>query len=229
MGEFLEDLAKKRELGERESRANLHNQLLTAAIGRQVREYRFKRNLKAAELAAQSGLSAGMLSRIENGQISPSLATLRQLSEALGIPVSALFTSYENVKATSYVLAGEGIVVERHGAGEGHIYRMIGSVHSRGSSAEAYDITVTKRMRPLPVFRHAGIEFIHVIEGGMCYRHGEDVHELRAGDTLMFDAEIEHGPTEFLQLPLHCLSVISSSVGVLEQSLLSSNIDFESK
>jgi predicted transcriptional regulator len=49
---------------------------LEAAIGRQVRALRKRQGLTGQDLAAQTGLSVGMLSKIENGGISPSLATL---------------------------------------------------------------------------------------------------------------------------------------------------------
>ena len=56
---------------------------LEVAIGRQVRELRKRQRMTGSELAAQTGLSVGMLSKIENGVISPSLATLQTLANTL--------------------------------------------------------------------------------------------------------------------------------------------------
>ena len=53
---------------------------LEAAIGRQIRDFRTQLHMTAADLASQAGLSPGMLSKIENGLASPSLATLKSLS-----------------------------------------------------------------------------------------------------------------------------------------------------
>ncbi|MDE2391192.1 MAG: helix-turn-helix transcriptional regulator, partial [Rhodospirillales bacterium] len=47
---------------------------LEQAIGVQVRQLRRRVGITVSELAAAAGLSGGMLSKIENGQISPSLA-----------------------------------------------------------------------------------------------------------------------------------------------------------
>jgi transcriptional regulator with XRE-family HTH domain len=55
---------------------------LEAGIGAEVRRLRKSLDLTMAELAASSGISAGMLSKIENGAISPSLATLDSLAKA---------------------------------------------------------------------------------------------------------------------------------------------------
>jgi len=68
---------------------------LEDAIGRQVRVYRTQLGMTIANLARQSDLSPGMLSKIENGQTSPSLTTLQSLAGALNVPVTALFRKYE--------------------------------------------------------------------------------------------------------------------------------------
>jgi DNA-binding XRE family transcriptional regulator len=53
---------------------------LEIAIGQQVRAFRKQLHMTVAEVAGQAGLSPGMLSKIENGLTSPSLATLKALS-----------------------------------------------------------------------------------------------------------------------------------------------------
>ena len=67
---------------------------LELSIGREVRNFRKKINMTVAELAKLAGLSAGMLSKIENGMTSPSLATLQALSRALHVPVTAFFRKF---------------------------------------------------------------------------------------------------------------------------------------
>jgi transcriptional regulator with XRE-family HTH domain len=48
-------------------------------------------DLTVAELGVAAGISTGMMSKIENGAISPSLATLDALAKALHVPISRLF------------------------------------------------------------------------------------------------------------------------------------------
>ena len=62
---------------------------LEIAIGKQVRNSRKRLNLTVAALAKQAQLSTGMLSKIEYGQTSPSLASLTSLAGALQIPVTS--------------------------------------------------------------------------------------------------------------------------------------------
>src|ERR1043166_8418740 len=68
---------------------------LEASIGAEVRRLRKSLDLTVAELGLGAGISAGMLWKIENGAISPSLATLEALAKALNIPISALFAETE--------------------------------------------------------------------------------------------------------------------------------------
>ena len=54
--------------------------LLEQAIGREVRRQREKLDVTISELAKAAGISAGMLSKIENGATSPSLTSLQALA-----------------------------------------------------------------------------------------------------------------------------------------------------
>src|SRR5690242_21598953 len=98
--------------------------------------------LKNKKLA---GLSPGMLSKIENGMTSPSLATLQALSRALNVPVTALFRKFEEHRDASFVRSGEGLKIERRGTRAGHQYQLLGHLAShRDLVVEPYMITLTK-------------------------------------------------------------------------------------
>ena len=70
-----------------------------------------------ADLAAATNISLGMLSKIENGNTSPSLTTLLSLSHALGVPITAFLRRFEEERSAVFVKAGEGVDVERRGTG----------------------------------------------------------------------------------------------------------------
>ena len=67
---------------------------LERAIGHEVRTLRKKLGITGADLASATGISLGMLSKIENGNTSPSLTTLQSLAQALGVPVTAFFRRF---------------------------------------------------------------------------------------------------------------------------------------
>ncbi len=181
---------------------------LEAAIGRQVREFRSKLNMTVADLAKQASLSAGMLSKIENGITSPSLSTLQSLSRALNVPVTAFFRKFEEQRDATYVKAGEGLTIERRGTRAGHQYQLLGHTIGKSVAVEPYLVTLTEKSDVFPIFQHSGLEFIYVLEGEVAYRHGTKLYTMQAGDSLFFDADAPHGPEELRKLPIKMLSVI---------------------
>ncbi len=77
------------------SAAAVSDLTLEEAIGAQVRLLRRRVGITVSDLAAAAGLSGGMLSKIENGQISPSLASLQALAGALNVPITVFFSTFE--------------------------------------------------------------------------------------------------------------------------------------
>lgn len=65
-------------------------------IGEKIRSIRKSKNLTIVELSGQINVTSGYISQIERDLISPSLAVLKRLSEALEIPLSALFLEENN-------------------------------------------------------------------------------------------------------------------------------------
>jgi transcriptional regulator with XRE-family HTH domain len=195
------------EVGGRETAAERDNRL-EIAIGRQVRQFRQQLNMTVVEVAKLAGLSPGMLSKIENGQTSPSLATLRALSQALNVPVTAFFRKYEEQRDATLVRGGEGLLIERRGTRSGHQYRLLGHSVGKSVSVEPYLVTLTEESEVFPLFQHPGTEFIYLLEGEVIYRHADKTYHLKPGDSLFFDADAPHGPEEIKALPIRLLSVI---------------------
>jgi len=184
---------------------------LEVAIGREVRAYRRQKQITVAELAKMTGLSIGMLSKIENGHTSPSLTTLQSLSRALSVPVTSFFRRFEEPRAAVHTKSGEGVEIERAGTRAGHQYNLLGHVGSNASGVivEPYLITLSGESDVFPMFQHDGIEMLYMLEGEIDYRHGNQVYALKPGDTLFFDADAAHGPEVLVKLPARYLSVIS--------------------
>ena len=182
--------------------------LLEEAIGREVRNFREKLGLTIAELAKSSGISAGMLSKIENGATSPSLTTLQVLATALNVPITSFFIQFEERRDITHVEAGRGLTIERRGTKSGHRYQLLGHSLRGDLVVEPYLITLMENAQPYTAFQHAGIEFIYMLNGEVVYRHGDKSYLLRPGDSIFFDAGALHGPEELRILPMQFLSII---------------------
>lgn len=181
---------------------------LEQAIGFQVRHHRKLSNLTVAELALAAQISPGMLSKIENGQISPSLTTLQTLASALNVPFSLLFSSFEQQRDCSYVKSGEGVVVRRRGSKVGHEYQLVGQPIDGLLVAEPYLITLGEDAFPHTEFRHEGIEFVYMLTGEVEYAHADRSYRLTPGDTLMFNSAAPHGPSHLHVAPASYLAVL---------------------
>src|SRR5690349_12093343 len=91
-------LARPRHAAELRTGSRAPNEVvrsLESEIGTEVRKLRKELDLTVAELGAAANISTGMLSKIETGSISPSLATLESLASALNVPISRLFSERE--------------------------------------------------------------------------------------------------------------------------------------
>ncbi len=199
---FSQDPHRVRELSERN---------LEVAIGREVRSFRRQQNMTVAELATVTGLSIGMLSKIENGITSPSLTTLQILSHALRTPLTSFLRRFEERREVQHVKAGEAVEMKRAGTRAGHQYNLLGHIGSNSSGVvvEPYMITLTETSDVFPAFQHDGIELLYMLEGEVKYRHGDQLFHLKPGDSLFFDADAQHGPEVLVKLPARFLSIIS--------------------
>jgi transcriptional regulator with XRE-family HTH domain len=182
---------------------------LNTVISQRVREHRQQLGLTVAQLAESSGISKGMLSKIENGHASPSLGTLARVAAAINVPVTSLFRGLEEEHDALYVPAGRGLEIVRDGTRVGHRYQLLGSMRGAHKRMEPLLVTLTDESEVFPLFQHSGTEFIYMLGGAMEYGYGLARYSLRKGDALQFDGEIPHGPTKLSKTPIKFLTVIA--------------------
>src|SRR5580693_3989337 len=131
---------------------------LGAVIAERVREFRHRLGWTVSRLAMESGLSKGMLSKIENMQASPSLATLARLSESLSVPVTAFFRGLNEEQDVMFVKAGRGLNIEHRWSGSGRRYQSLGIMRAPNNTLEPVLVTLTERSETFLLYQHAGTE-----------------------------------------------------------------------
>lgn len=179
-------------------------------LGLQIKRQRQAQDLKLSDVAKIADISQGMLSKIENAQVSTSLDTLSRLCDVLGLPLSKLFSEYDQQDGSALLVkADQGMEVVRRGTEKGHTYHLLN--HSRGpkKSFEAYMVSMDDASEEFPTFSHPGTEFLHLLEGELIYRHGNQLYRMEAGDSLTFEGEIPHGPEQLVQVPIRLLSIMN--------------------
>jgi transcriptional regulator with XRE-family HTH domain len=78
---------------------NWPNRETVENIGQRIRQLRESRGMTQSQLQARSRVSRSYLSRIESGQMTPSLGTLEKISEALGVGLNRFFVPESNGEA----------------------------------------------------------------------------------------------------------------------------------
>jgi len=178
-------------------------------LGNTIRDLRQKHRLTIAEVAEQTGISRGMLSKIENAQTATSLETLVKIANALGVSMATLFRHYNPPQGgAQLVKQGEGMEVVRRGTKRGHTYHLLAYDQGPTKLFEPFLISMDDASEVFPTFEHSGMEFIHMLEGRLEYRHGQSTYLLEPGDSLTFRGDIPHGPETLIELPIRFLATI---------------------
>ena len=182
--------------------------LIDRAIGASLKELRRQRGHSARSLADLSGVSAAMISRIENGLVSPSIGTLAALAEALEVPIVSLFRETQTDHSDfTLVRCGEGLKSTRITDDHRHEYVNL-AIHARKDLRfQARRVTLLREGGPPPTYVGHGVVFVQVIEGEAVYRYGQQCLTLRAGDSISVDAELNHGFVEVLSPEFTFLTV----------------------
>ncbi|URM26338.1 helix-turn-helix domain-containing protein [Pseudomonas frederiksbergensis] len=179
-------------------------------LGIEIKRQRQAQDLKLSDVARIAGISQGMLSKIENAQVSTSLDNLSRLCDVLGMPMSKLFSQYDQPGSSALLVKrDEGLEVVRRGTEKGHTYHLLNHTRGPKKSFEAYMVTMDDASEEFPTFSHPGTEFLHLLEGELVYRHGNQLYHMEAGDSLTFDGDIPHGPEELVRVPIRLLSIMN--------------------
>jgi len=154
-------------------------------VGGRIRAMRRMKNISARELANKAGISPGYLSRLENDKVSPTVAMVTRVVQAMGGNVAQLFDD-----------EGSGPVIRRD---------MRKAVRHRGvedyfvTPVELKDFLVLETIVAAgsgsgePAYAHGGEwECVFVIEGFIDIWLGEEKFRLRSGDSVTFHCDAPH-------------------------------------
>ncbi|CAN5462995.1 XRE family transcriptional regulator [soil metagenome] len=181
-------------------------------VGKVVRRLRELKGITLEQLAVETRLTKGQLSRIENGKVSSPVSTLTRIAAALGVGPGELFAEAGSSARCVLVKAAARKTVAGRGSKLGHTYELLAFGLPFGKDFEPYLMTIEeKKIDPdKNVFRHPGHEFLFLLQGKMSYRHRDETFAMEPGDSLFFDATHQHGPVAVADLPVRFLSVISN-------------------
>ena len=172
-------------------------------VGSHIRAHRKRKRLSMRALAEASGLSTNAISKIERGETSPTVSTLRRLANALDIPIIAFFRE-DTDENTIFVKRSHwsssqvmGAVIETLSGGlpDQHLEPLMVTMEpGAGNTTDTYT--------------HSGEEFVLCLEGEIEYRVGDRLYQMETGDGLLFEPDQPHCFRNNTQSPAKLLIVI---------------------
>jgi transcriptional regulator with XRE-family HTH domain len=160
-------------------------------LASRIKAARMSKGYTLDRVAEISGLGKGLLSKVENFRVTPSLPTLAKLCEALGMSLSELFEGLDEKPKLSITRVSERKEIERDRDQSDINYHAL--AHGRPDrNMDPFVLEVPAgggRREPMP---HEGEEFLIVLKGGISFEYSGEVHQLKEGDAAYFDAEVDH-------------------------------------
>jgi transcriptional regulator with XRE-family HTH domain len=153
-----------------------------AGIGEVLRRLRERQGLSLRTLATRAGFSASFLSQLENGQVSPSIASLGRIAANLGVTLVDLFEATQEREAVVVRAAS------RPGFTSSWSRARVESLSgpSVRRPFEALCITLSpKGCSGKSSTRHGSDQFAYVLEGSLTLHLNDDTHTLATGDAVV--------------------------------------------
>jgi transcriptional regulator with XRE-family HTH domain len=165
------------------------------SVGEKIKRLREKKRVSLQDFAERTGFSSAILSEIENRFDSPSLGALIEISKALDVEVGYFFKK-NPTKRFSIVRKDKRMTTSRFalksGVKYGYSYESLGQ-DKKNRHMEPFIVTLEpstlKNEKPS---KHAGEEFIFVLEGEMEVILEDHRDILYPGDSIYYDSQIEH-------------------------------------
>lgn len=160
------------------------------ALGSAIRVERKKSDMTLVELAKKTDFSISYLSQIERSLLTPSIATLRKLADAFGIPAGQLM-----LKDAGQANAPVAVVrrnERKHLAFPGsdiHYELLTPDMRRRASLLW---VEAPPASESGPQFSHEGEDGVVVLKGTIDVEVGGVWHHLGVGDSIYFNASIPH-------------------------------------
>lgn len=185
--------------------------MIEKQIADRIREVRKSKGLTLEQLGKKIGISRGMLSRLENNQSSPPIATLAKIAQGLEVPISIFFESDMQTLKQKYAVTrcNQRKQVVRHGNEIGFTY------YAFNKAKDLYLIEAfimehpPEKKRIKMFFDHAGEELIIVLKGVIELVYGQETIRLEAGDAIHFDPSIPHRAQNLGKAKAECVVVVA--------------------
>jgi transcriptional regulator with XRE-family HTH domain len=162
-------------------------------IGEKVRSLRLKKKLGLAQLGEHTGLSPAMLSKIERGQLFPTLPTLLRIALVFGVGLEYFLVEASERPAVAVVRREDRLrLPDRPGEGSPSYYFESLDFPVTDRKLQAFYAEFSTPSTPSELHQHEGAELIYVLRGQLVVSITGDDFLLNEGDAMYFDSGVPH-------------------------------------
>ncbi|MFM2480646.1 cupin domain-containing protein [Celerinatantimonas sp. YJH-8] len=157
-------------------------------VGAQLKTIRLMRGLTQRQLARQSGVTNSMISQIEQGQVNPSVGSLKKILDAIPISMAEFFSLELEPEPKCFFNTEELIDL-----GDGHIQMLlVGSRRPDRKLAMIYEIYPPGADTGEDMMSHDGEESGIIIQGQIELTIGQQTQILKTGEAYYFNTRRPH-------------------------------------
>jgi len=192
-----------------DSEKTIRRVLSAYEIGRKLRQLRLKKKIALVDLGKHTGLSASMLSQLENGKLIPTLPTLARIAMVFDVGVDYFFVDRKGRYLFSVVRAIR-FPDNPESSKPGYFFECL-AYSIQDKSIQCYMAEFPRRAETeVDEHSHDGGEFLHVLEGQLEVRYHDEVHILNPGDSAYFDAAESHGYRGLTKAPAKAIVITTA-------------------
>ena len=163
-------------------------------VGPKLRRLRLRKKIGLTDLGKHTGLSASLLSQLENGKATPTLQTLSRIAMVFDVGLEYFFESNRAKRVFSITRATERLRFPERPDNPvpAFFFEVLcyGAMEKRVSAYLAeFPIRGPEDVRE---HFHDGWELVHVLSGTLAIRYESEDHALGSGDTVYFDSLEPH-------------------------------------
>ncbi len=155
-------------------------------LGDKLKSFRKQRGLSLDDLSTKTGFSKSFLSQIENGKNSPSIVSLKKITEALGVSIGETFEKRQTERIR-FVKRRDWQPFTQKGLEVAFV-----SSGVAGRKMETVFVTLNPGGRSDGFYSHDGEAFVTILEGSMVLSLDGEEYRMEEGDSLYFSSSIPH-------------------------------------
>lgn len=182
-------------------------------LGAKLRQLRMRKKIALTELGKHTGLSASMLSQLENGKLIPTLPTLARVAMVFDVGLDYFFGSKRRAGLFELVRGDERMRFPNDPeAARPNFFFEVLAFKANNKPIEAYlaEFPLREAEEVVP-HTHNGAELVHLLEGKLEVLYQDEAFVLEAGDSAYFDASEPHSYRGLSEWPARAF-VISAPV-----------------